>query len=182
MGSGWGEFKELGGILWCLGEGQDGGEAIALGANLCSDREVTIFYFGGAMAQIAVVRGKGRILLGVVASLVIGGSAWARTPVEYDEAKVQEAMKEGKPVLVEVFADWCPSCKKTHVALEKALDTMPEVQAFGIDFDKDEELLKRYAVEEQGTLLIVKEGKEVARLAGETSAEKIGEWIKGQTK
>lgn len=162
--------------------GAVGVREVAHGANLCSDKGLTSFYFGGAMAQSDVLRGKGRILLAAVASLIVGGNAWARTPVGYDEAKVQEAMKGGKPVLVEVFADWCPSCKKTHVALEKALDSVPELQAFGIDFDKDEELLKRYAVEEQGTLVMVKEGKEVARLAGETSADKIVEWIKGQTK
>ncbi len=119
----------------------------------------------------------------VVASIVgFSDDAWARTPVPYEEAKVQEAMAGGKPVLVEVFADWCPSCKKTHVALEKALDAVPELEAFGIDFDKDESLLKRYAVEEQGTMLLVKEGKEIARLAGETNADKIIEWIKTQTK
>lgn len=107
-------------------------------------------------------------------------SAFARTLVPYEEAKVQEAMTEGKAIVVEVYADWCPSCKKGHVALEKALDETPNIAAFQIDFDKDEELLKKYGVEEQGTLLIVKEGKEVARLAGEHRVDAIVEWIKSK--
>jgi thiol-disulfide isomerase/thioredoxin len=107
-------------------------------------------------------------------------SAFARTLVPYEEAKVQEAMTEEKAIVVEVYADWCPSCKKGHVALEKALDETPNIAAFQIDFDKDEELLKKYGVEEQGTVLIVKEGKEVARLAGEHRVDAIVEWIKSK--
>jgi thioredoxin-like negative regulator of GroEL len=111
----------------------------------------------------------------------LGEEAFARTLVPYEETKVQEAMTGGKPVLVEVYADWCPSCKKGHVALEKALDGVADIAAFQIDFDKDEELLKKYGVEEQGTVLIVKEGKEVARLAGEHRVEAIVEWIKAKS-
>lgn len=111
----------------------------------------------------------------------VGEEAFARTLVPYEETKVQEAMTGGKPVLVEVYADWCPSCKKGHVALEKALDGVADIAAFQIDFDKDEELLKKYGVEEQGTVLIVKEGKEVARLASEHRVEAIVEWIKAKS-
>jgi thioredoxin 1 len=115
----------------------------------------------------------------VVASIIgLGGDAWARTLVRYEEAKVQEALAGGKLVVVEVFADWCPSCKKGHVALEKALDTVPELAAFQIDFDKDEDLLARYKVDEQGTVLLVKDGKEIARLAGEANADAVVAWLR----
>ncbi len=46
--------------------------------------------------------------------------AFARAPVEYTDAAFDAAQKEGKSILIDVSAPWCPTCKAQAPILAKS--------------------------------------------------------------
>lgn len=49
------------------------------------------------------------VLTGI--ALVAAAPALARDPVKWDEAAFEAAKAAGKPILLEIHAVWCPTCK-----------------------------------------------------------------------
>jgi thiol-disulfide isomerase/thioredoxin len=87
-----------------------------------------------------------------------------------------KALAEGRPVVVDFAASWCPTCK-AQKPIVKALLNEPARQSltlFVADFDKEEALKKRLGVTMQSTLIAFKGGKEVARSTGQTDKAELG--------
>jgi thiol:disulfide interchange protein len=112
-------------------------------------------------------------LLAVLATTLIPLPALARETFSDDAFK--SATAAGKPVLVEFHADWCPTCR----AQDKVINSFrhnPEYKGLVIlrvDFDAEKELLKRFGVRRQSTLIVFKGDGEVARAVGESSPDGI---------
>ncbi|MFY9314673.1 MAG: thioredoxin family protein [Burkholderiales bacterium] len=96
------------------------------------------------------------------------GAAAGEQP--YDKAAFDRAIAEGRPVIVDFYADWCPTCKtQKPIVLELMRDAkMKDVTLFVADFDKEKELKKALRVSQQSTFVVFKGGKEVARSTGQT--------------
>ncbi len=93
----------------------------------------------------------------------------------YDKAQFEKLIAEGKPFVVDFFADWCPTCK-TQKPLVQALIADPKFQQITIlvaDFDKEKELKKALRVSQQSTFVVFKGGKEVGRSTGQTKKDDI---------
>ncbi|HLA34834.1 MAG TPA: thioredoxin family protein [Rhodocyclaceae bacterium] len=116
---------------------------------------------------------RSTLLLAVVAS----GSAWA-TPFE---AKEFDALnQEGRAILVDVHADWCPTCKTQDAIVSALLKTaeFKGITALRVDFDKQKDVLKRFKVMYQSTLIVFKGGKEVGRSTGDTQKDSLSALLK----
>ena len=61
--------------------------------------------------------------------------------------------QSGKPVIVEVYATWCPSCHKMGPIFENASARFPNILFARIDCDAEAELAQRLQVERLPTLL-----------------------------
>ena len=96
------------------------------------------------------------------------GAAAGEQP--YDKAAFEKALAEGKPVIVDFFADWCPTCKTQKPIVQELMrdPKMKEVTLFVADFDKEKDLKKALRVSQQSTFVVFKGGKEVARSTGQT--------------
>lgn len=93
----------------------------------------------------------------------------------FDQAGFDRLQKEGKPILVVVHADWCPACAVQEPIVSELLKT-PELQgiaALRIDFDKQQEVAKRFKAPMQSTLIVFKGGREVGRSVGDTRKQSI---------
>jgi thiol-disulfide isomerase/thioredoxin len=89
----------------------------------------------------------------------------------YSAARFTQLTAAGKPVLLDVRASWCPTCRAQAPIID-ALMARPEyrdVTTLTIDFDADKPLLKQYQVVAQSTLVAYKGAKEVGRSVGDTT-------------
>jgi thioredoxin-like negative regulator of GroEL len=93
----------------------------------------------------------------------------------YTQDKLDALNQSGKPALVFVHADWCPTCRAQDAVLEKLLPTaeFKPITTLRVDFDTQKSVLKAFGVRYQSTLIVFKGGKEVARVTGETGREQI---------
>lgn len=100
---------------------------------------------------------------------------WTGALDRYEPRAFEEALASGAPIVVHVYASWCPVCRAQRPVLEAlAKDKAFEgVKFLAVDFDKDKEFLRKHQVPTQSVILEFKNGKEVARILGITDADKI---------
>lgn len=98
----------------------------------------------------------------------------------FDQASFDTLQKQKKPILVEIHADWCPTCKAQEPIIAELLKT-PEFQsisALRVDFDKQKNIVKAFKAQYQSTLIVFKNGNEVGRSTGDTSKDGIAALLK----
>ena len=99
------------------------------------------------------------------------GAGWQA----YDAKSFAAAQAAGKTLVVDVHADWCPTCRAQAPILdelrkEKAGDTVAFVK---VDFDSDKAFLKAHRIPRQSTVLVFKGKREVARSIAETDRKRL---------
>lgn len=119
-----------------------------------------------------------RHLLGALAiatALSLGPIASAADKKPFDQKAFEAAQAAGKPILVEVSAPWCPICKAQAPILSrlKSDPKFKELVSFDIDFDSQKDLLKKFNVQKQSTLIVFKGKQETGRSTGDTNAASI---------
>ena len=92
-----------------------------------------------------------------------------------------EQIKEGV-VLVDFFATWCGPCKMQAPVLEELKEDRGDVKVVKIDVDQETEIAREYGVMSIPTLILFKDGKEVAKNVGFMPKELLVQWINEQTK
>ena len=95
---------------------------------------------------------------------------------EFTMAAFKAAQKVGNPILVDVWASWCPTCKAQGPIL-KSLLADPKNKGmvmFRVNFDTQLDVLKAFNVQSQSTLIVFKGTKETGRSVGDTDAGSIG--------
>jgi thioredoxin 1 len=93
----------------------------------------------------------------------------------FDAKAFENAQAAGKPILVEITAPWCPTCKAQAPILAK-LSSMPKFKdmvRFNIDFDTQKDLLRQFNVRVQSTMIAFKGKQEVGRSSGDTNPDSI---------
>jgi thiol-disulfide isomerase/thioredoxin len=100
-------------------------------------------------------------------------SAAERKP--FDAAAFAQAQKDGKPILVDIFAAWCPVCRAQNPILTQ-LTREPKYDdliVFKIDFDTQKDAVRDVKATSQSTLIAYKGEKETGRSVGDTNPESI---------
>ncbi len=116
-----------------------------------------------------------RTLVALALALPIAAVLPAIAASKYSTEVLAEAQKSGKPVLVDVTAPWCPTCKAQKVVLGE-LGKQARFKDFvkiEVDFDTQKDALRTLKATTQSTLIVYKGNKEMGRLAGETKKEAI---------
>lgn len=88
----------------------------------------------------------------------------------YSKSAFDAALSAGKPILVEVHASWCPTCKAQAPVIMKLLTDprFAKTTVFRVDFDAQKDALRRFRAQKQSTLIVFKGGKETGRSVGES--------------
>lgn len=85
----------------------------------------------------------------------------------------KEVTQSEIPVLVDIYADWCGPCKMLAPELEAFAQETQEVKVCKLNVDESSELAMIYGVLSVPTLLLFKDGKEIARHVGGCEKEDI---------
>ena len=115
-----------------------------------------------------------RSILPLIAALAFATAAWA-APKPFDQASFEAAQSAGKAILVEVHADWCPTCRAQDPVISELMQ-QPKNAAFvvlRVDFDQQKDMVKRFRAQYQSTLIVFKGKMEVSRSTGETRKDAI---------
>lgn len=87
-----------------------------------------------------------------------------------------EISKSEKPVLVDFYADWCNPCKMLSPEVEAFAEETQTVKVCKLNVDESSELAVMYGVMSIPTLILLKEGKEVARKVGGCEKDDIADF------
>lgn len=102
----------------------------------------------------------------VIGACVLPTLAWAAQP--FDATAFQASQTAGKSILIDVTAPWCPTCKKQRPIVEQIEKERPDLVVFEVDFDSAKDVLTRFRVQHQSTLIVFRGANEVGRSTGET--------------
>ena len=112
----------------------------------------------------------------ITATVLVASCAWAQALEikPYTDAALADAQKANRPIAVHFHADWCPTCRAQDKVLqslkgEKGLD----LTVLTANYDTEKALKRRFKINAQSTLVVLKGEKEAARLVGDTSVEGI---------
>ena len=76
----------------------------------------------------------------------------------FTEARFQTLQAENKLVMVDIAADWCPTCRRQHAAISKLQAQHPDLNlhVLTVDFDKQKEWVRHFKAPRQSTLILFK--------------------------
>jgi thiol-disulfide isomerase/thioredoxin len=119
-----------------------------------------------------------RKLLGVLAvgiTLSLASMAFALDKKAFDMSAFAAAQASGKPIVIDVSAPWCPTCKAQAPILSKLMSDprFKSMVTFSIDYDSQKDLLRKFNVQRQSTLIVFKGKQEAGRSTGDTDPASI---------
>ena len=115
------------------------------------------------------------VLAGVVALLALALPAAAANKTPYSPEAFKAAQTENRPILVEIHADWCPTCK-AQAPIVDSLSANPkykDLMIFRIDFDSQKSIVREFGAQAQSTLIVFKGKTETGRSIGDTQRDSI---------
>lgn len=107
----------------------------------------------------------------IAAALVLPTLAHAAQP--YEAKALQAAQAANKPVLIDVTAPWCPTCRKQKPIVQQIEQERPDLVILDVDFDSAKDVLRQLKVQNQSTLIVYRGAKEIGRSTGETDPAAI---------
>jgi thiol-disulfide isomerase/thioredoxin len=111
----------------------------------------------------------------VLALLCTFGRAHAFEKQPYSEQLFLALAQTDEVVLVDVYAPWCPTCKKQQKAIGDYIEKNPDkpIHVLVVDFDNDKATVRKLRAPRQSTLLIFKNGRQFWYSVAETRAHVI---------
>lgn len=110
----------------------------------------------------------------LLSALLLSGTTILATAGEikaYSQPEFEALAQAGQSVIVDVSAPWCPTCKAQKPIVE-SLAKQPaykDVTILMVDFDSEKNLLRKFKVNMQSTLIVFKAGQETARSVGDST-------------
>ena len=120
-----------------------------------------------------------RILLWIF-TMLFAASGVAADQKPFEQAAFAALQAADRPILIDVRADWCPTCKRQAPIITSLLAS-PEFAGYTVlevNFDTQPAVLRQFKVTQQSTLIAFKGSAEVGRSTGDTRKEAIAELLR----
>jgi thiol-disulfide isomerase/thioredoxin len=114
--------------------------------------------------------------LALSAAFPAGAAEWK----PFSQEAFAAAKQDGKPILVDIFAPWCPVCR-AQAPIVQQLTGKPEFKdlvVLKVDFDTQADEVRALGAQSQSTLIAFNGGKETGRTVGDTNAASIEALLK----
>ena len=107
----------------------------------------------------------------LLAALPASAAEWK----SFDAAAFAQAQKDGKPILVDIFAVWCPVCRAQNPILTQLTrePKFADMVVFKVDFDTQKDDVRALKAQRQSTLIVYKGETEKGRSVGDTNPASI---------
>lgn len=93
--------------------------------------------------------------------------AGANTMTFSDQNFADSVLKSNKPVMVDFWATWCGPCVMAGPVVDELADEYKDKVVVGkLDVDANQATAQQYGVQSIPTVILFKDGKEVARKVG----------------
>jgi thioredoxin 1 len=118
---------------------------------------------------------NGALVAGALAVAVSFAPSWANKAAPFSMDAFKAAQASGSPILVEIHADWCPTCKAQNPILDKLTSAakFKDLKIFRVDFDAQKPAVKEFGAQMQSTLIVFKGTAEQGRSVGDTKEASI---------
>ena len=118
---------------------------------------------------------NGALIAGALAVAATTMPSLASTAVPFSADAFKAAQASGGPILVEIHADWCPTCKAQGPILDKltAEPKFKDLKIFRVDFDAMKPVVRQFGAQMQSTLIVFKGSAEQGRSVGDTREASI---------
>jgi len=93
----------------------------------------------------------------------------------YSQSEFERNVEKGGVVLLHIHADWCSTCRAQDKILKSLMDNnnYPGLTIMEINFDTQKDLLKKYNVRYQSTLVLFRGNKELGSLTAKRNISAI---------
>jgi thioredoxin 2 len=82
------------------------------------------------------------------------------------------------PVVVDLWAPWCGPCRMVSPALgDLAAELAGKIKLVKVNVDQSPGLQRRFGVQSIPTLLVLRDGQEIARQVGAVPAPRLRAWV-----
>jgi len=114
-----------------------------------------------------------RKLVVLLSALVMSFSVFAKAP--FTEAAFKEAQANNDVILIDVFATWCPTCRRQSMILADYFhkNSASKVKVLVVDFDEQKDWVIYFKAPRQSTLILYKGEKQLWFSVAETKADAI---------
>lgn len=101
--------------------------------------------------------------------------ARAATEAPFTQQAFAAAQHEGKPILVDISATWCPTCAKQRPILSQLMadPAFKDLVVYQVDFDSQKDVVRAFGAQMQSTLVVFHGAAEKGRSTGDTNAQSI---------
>lgn len=113
------------------------------------------------------------LVTGTLGALALATSAFASEP--FTPEAFASAQSQNQPILVEIAADWCPTCQRQREVLGEFQDAQrfDGLTIFRVDYDDQRDVVRQFRATTQSTLIVFRGETETGRAAGITSESDI---------
>lgn len=97
----------------------------------------------------------------------------------FSQEEFQSLQAAGEVVLIDVFADWCPTCAKQQEILKRYREENPNKHftTLVVDFDDDKQWVRHFKAPRQSTFILYVGGEQTWFSVAETRYDAIAEQL-----